>query len=211
MGLWLSLTVQFWRCFEMRDDGVKHKYRCSRPLGWHEILNVCECVKAWKWGNLLGRLSTSLVPGVSLVLQSESKFKAFGTVRKLPEDCRKGSGCSRTGHGSEVHFPIITTCVLSLSLSLCVCVCGRVFDVWWLVAHRRQISAEEGEQRAKEMNVLFIETSAKTGYNVKQVEPVCVCVCVLVDQHHFHICMRTWSWSTKSTLSSCFSNSPTCR
>lgn len=55
--------------------------------------------------------------------------------------------------------------------------CGRVFDVWWLVAHCRQISAEEGEQRAKEMNVLFIETSAKTGYNVKQVEPVCVCVC----------------------------------
>uniref|UniRef100_A0A8C6WT75 Rab6 n=1 Tax=Neogobius melanostomus TaxID=47308 RepID=A0A8C6WT75_9GOBI len=31
-----------------------------------------------------------------------------------------------------------------------------------------QITTEEGEQRAKEMNVLFIETSAKTGYNVKQ-------------------------------------------
>lgn len=117
---------------------------------------------------------------ISLVLQSESKFKAFGTVRKLPEDWRKSSGCSRTGHGLEVHFRIITTCVLSLPLSLCVCVCvwGRACDVWWLVAHRRQISAEEGEQRAKEMNVLFIETSAKTGYNVKQVEPACVCVCV---------------------------------
>lgn len=50
--------------------------------------------------------------------------------------------------------------------------------VWWLVAHRRQITTEEGGQRAKEMNVLFIETSAKTGYNVTQVEPVCVCVCV---------------------------------
>ncbi|KAF1378749.1 hypothetical protein EPR50_G00136260 [Perca flavescens] len=32
----------------------------------------------------------------------------------------------------------------------------------------KQITTEEGEQRAKEMNVLFIETSAKTGYNVKQ-------------------------------------------
>uniref|UniRef100_A0A673Z9B0 RAB6A, member RAS oncogene family n=1 Tax=Salmo trutta TaxID=8032 RepID=A0A673Z9B0_SALTR len=31
-----------------------------------------------------------------------------------------------------------------------------------------QITTEEGEQRAKELNVLFIETSAKTGYNVKQ-------------------------------------------
>jgi len=34
----------------------------------------------------------------------------------------------------------------------------------------RQITTEEGEQRAKELNVMFIETSAKTGYNVKQVD-----------------------------------------
>ena len=33
----------------------------------------------------------------------------------------------------------------------------------------RQITIEEGEQRAKELSVMFIETSAKTGYNVKQV------------------------------------------
>ncbi|XP_013979142.1 ras-related protein Rab-6B isoform X3 [Salmo salar] len=32
----------------------------------------------------------------------------------------------------------------------------------------RQITIEEGEQRAKELSVMFIETSAKTGYNVKQ-------------------------------------------
>lgn len=39
-----------------------------------------------------------------------------------------------------------------------------------LCFHRsRQITTEEGEQRAKELNVMFIETSAKTGYNVKQV------------------------------------------
>ncbi|KAM7374153.1 hypothetical protein PAMP_006827 [Pampus punctatissimus] len=36
------------------------------------------------------------------------------------------------------------------------------------LADKRQITTEEGEQKAKEMNVLFIETSAKTGYNVKQ-------------------------------------------
>ncbi|XP_051903431.1 ras-related protein Rab-6A isoform X2 [Hippocampus zosterae] len=36
------------------------------------------------------------------------------------------------------------------------------------LADKRQITTEEGEQRAKEMNVLYIETSAKTGYNVKQ-------------------------------------------
>uniref|UniRef100_A0A3B3RFV6 RAB6B, member RAS oncogene family b n=1 Tax=Paramormyrops kingsleyae TaxID=1676925 RepID=A0A3B3RFV6_9TELE len=36
------------------------------------------------------------------------------------------------------------------------------------LADKRQITIEEGEQRAKELNVMFIETSAKTGYNVKQ-------------------------------------------
>lgn len=39
-----------------------------------------------------------------------------------------------------------------------------------LLRSSRQITTEEGEQRAKELNVMFIETSAKTGYNVKQVE-----------------------------------------
>ena len=33
------------------------------------------------------------------------------------------------------------------------------------------MSTEEGEKKAKELNVMFIETSAKAGYNVKQVSP----------------------------------------
>lgn len=33
----------------------------------------------------------------------------------------------------------------------------------------RQVTTEEGERKAKELNVMFIETSAKSGYNVKQV------------------------------------------
>uniref|UniRef100_A0A8C1KVJ6 Ras-related protein Rab-6A-like n=1 Tax=Cyprinus carpio TaxID=7962 RepID=A0A8C1KVJ6_CYPCA len=37
-----------------------------------------------------------------------------------------------------------------------------------LADKRYSITTEEGEQRAKELNVMFIETSAKTGYNVKQ-------------------------------------------
>ena len=35
--------------------------------------------------------------------------------------------------------------------------------------HYRQVSMEDGEKKAKELNVMFIETSAKAGYNVKQV------------------------------------------
>ncbi|CAF1218940.1 unnamed protein product [Adineta ricciae] len=33
---------------------------------------------------------------------------------------------------------------------------------------RRQVSTEDGELKAKELNVMFIETSAKAGFNVKQ-------------------------------------------
>eukprot|EP00041_Stephanoeca_diplocostata_P004664 m.48749 g.48749 ORF g.48749 m.48749 type:complete len:211 (-) comp15273_c0_seq1:283-915(-) len=35
------------------------------------------------------------------------------------------------------------------------------------LADKRQVSIEEGESKAKELNVMFIETSAKAGYNVK--------------------------------------------
>jgi len=38
------------------------------------------------------------------------------------------------------------------------------------LSDKRQVSTEEGERKAKELNVMFIETSAKAGYNVKQVE-----------------------------------------
>ncbi|GIY20799.1 ras-related protein Rab6, partial [Caerostris extrusa] len=36
------------------------------------------------------------------------------------------------------------------------------------LADKRQVTTEEGERKAKELNVMFIETSAKSGYNVKQ-------------------------------------------
>ncbi|KAG0736842.1 hypothetical protein G6F57_008615 [Rhizopus arrhizus] len=32
---------------------------------------------------------------------------------------------------------------------------------------KREVTTEEGEKRAKELNVMFIETSAKAGHNVK--------------------------------------------
>lgn len=108
---------------------------------------------------------------------------------------RKGSSGGRKGHGLSVPFNILTTCVLS---SLCLCVCGHVcvplgVCACRLVAHRRQITTEEGEQRAKEMSVLFIETSAKTGYYVKQVESVCACVRSALISVSF-----TLAWEQKS-------------
>ena len=36
------------------------------------------------------------------------------------------------------------------------------------LAEKRQVATESGEAKAKELNVMFIETSAKAGHNVKQ-------------------------------------------
>lgn len=35
-------------------------------------------------------------------------------------------------------------------------------------AEKRQVGTEEGQAKAKELDVMFIETSAKTGINIKQ-------------------------------------------
>lgn len=45
------------------------------------------------------------------------------------------------------------------------------------LSEKRQVSTEEGERKAKELNVMFIETSAKAGYNVKQVCIYVYCFC----------------------------------
>jgi len=49
--------------------------------------------------------------------------------------------------------------------------CDVVFNVvqWDSLYFDRQVSLEDGEKKAKELSVMFIETSAKVGYNVKQV------------------------------------------
>lgn len=50
-------------------------------------------------------------------------------------------------------------------------VCTYLNHVCWL---DRQVTTEEGEKKAKELSVMFIETSAKAGYNVKQVLRRCL-------------------------------------
>lgn len=37
------------------------------------------------------------------------------------------------------------------------------------LADKRQVSTEDGEKKAHDLNVMFVETSAKAGYNVKHV------------------------------------------
>lgn len=44
-----------------------------------------------------------------------------------------------------------------------------MYNLMYAFCNSRQVTTEEGERKAKELNVMFIETSAKAGYNVKQV------------------------------------------
>lgn len=48
------------------------------------------------------------------------------------------------------------------------------------LSDKRQVSTEEGERKAKELNVMFIETSAKAGYNVKQVSILIILKCMII-------------------------------
>lgn len=49
--------------------------------------------------------------------------------------------------------------------------CSKFYCLMSYFITSRQVSTEDGERKAKELNVMFIETSAKAGYNVKQVSP----------------------------------------
>lgn len=61
----------------------------------------------------------------------------------------------------------IESIVISISISNFFKV--LLLDLALMINYCRQVSTEEGERKAKELNVMFIETSAKAGYNVKQV------------------------------------------
>lgn len=44
---------------------------------------------------------------------------------------------------------------------------GILFHHFPICCILRQVSIEEGEAKARELNVMFIETSAKAGFNIK--------------------------------------------
>ncbi|KAG1940852.1 ras-related protein Rab-6B [Pimephales promelas] len=89
----------------------------------------------------------SLIPSyirdstVAVVVYDITNVNSFQQTTKWIDDVR-------TERGSDVIIMLV----------------GNKTDL----ADKRQITIEEGEQRAKELSVMFIETSAKTGYNVKQ-------------------------------------------
>ena len=89
----------------------------------------------------------SLIPSyirdssVAVVVYDITNAKSFQQTTKWIDDVR-------TERGSDVIIMLV----------------GNKTDL----ADKRQVSMEDGEKKAKELNVMFIETSAKAGYNVKQ-------------------------------------------
>merc|ERR1712127_404824 len=89
----------------------------------------------------------SLIPSyirdstVAVVVYDVTNINSFNQTNKWIDDVR-------TERGTDVIIVLV----------------GNKTDL----ADKRQVSIDEGERKAKELNVMFIETSAKTGYNVKQ-------------------------------------------
>ncbi|ORY98124.1 ras family-domain-containing protein [Syncephalastrum racemosum] len=88
----------------------------------------------------------SLIPSyirdssVAVIVYDISSRESFANTNRWIEDVR-------AERGSEVVIVLV----------------GNKTDL----SEKREVTIEEGEKRAKELNVMFIETSAKAGHNVK--------------------------------------------
>ncbi|KAK4802392.1 hypothetical protein SAY86_000595 [Trapa natans] len=57
------------------------------------------------------------------------------------------------------------------------------------LVEKRQVSVEEGEAKARELNVMFIETSAKAGFNIKVTVSLDVAVLYVLDELEASLCI----------------------
>ncbi|XP_068013722.1 ras-related protein Rab-41 isoform X2 [Melanerpes formicivorus] len=119
----------------------------SSNFRWQSKGTLSEQVRLQLWDTAGQERFRSLIPSyirdstIAVVVYDITNLNSFQQTSKWIDDVR-------TERGSDVIIMLV----------------GNKTDL----ADKRQITTEEGEQRAKELNVMFIETSAKTGYNVKQ-------------------------------------------
>ncbi|KAM6253369.1 ras-related protein Rab-6A-like isoform 3-T3 [Porphyrio hochstetteri] len=126
----------------IRDSAVAAiVFDLTSSLAWYQQ------VRLQLWDTAGQERFRSLIPSyirdstIAVVVYDITNLNSFQQTSKWIDDVR-------TERGSDVIIMLV----------------GNKTDL----ADKRQITTEEGEQRAKELNVMFIETSAKTGYNVKQ-------------------------------------------
>ncbi|KAK7120762.1 hypothetical protein R3I94_020675 [Phoxinus phoxinus] len=119
----------------------------SLSLCWNSGAKIFGQVRLQLWDTAGQERFRSLIPSyirdstVAVVVFDITNVNSFQQTTKWIDDVR-------TERGSDVIIMLV----------------GNKTDL----ADKRQVSIEEGERKAKELNVMFIETSAKAGYNVKQ-------------------------------------------
>ncbi|KAG5263339.1 hypothetical protein AALO_G00263780 [Alosa alosa] len=158
---------------------IASRYRLRPPPAWP----LCPALRA-QWGVRLQLWDTagqerfrSLIPSyirdstIAVVVYDITNLNSFQQTSKWIDDVR-------TERGSDVIIMLVgnkTDLADKRQVSVEAAERkARELNVMYIETSAKagynvkQITTEEGEQRAKELNVMFIETSAKTGYNVKQ-------------------------------------------
>ncbi|KAL7863284.1 hypothetical protein SRHO_G00122680 [Serrasalmus rhombeus] len=134
-----TIRLQLW------DTAGQERFRSLIPSYIRD--SAAAVVRLQLWDTAGQERFRSLIPSyirdstIAVVVYDITNLNSFQQTSKWIDDVR-------TERGSDVIIMLV----------------GNKTDL----ADKRQITTEEGEQRAKELNVMFIETSAKTGYNVKQ-------------------------------------------
>ncbi|ERE78597.1 Ras-Related Protein Rab-6A [Manis pentadactyla] len=134
-----TIRLQLW------DTAGQERFRSLIPSYIRD--SAAAVVRLQLWDTAGQERFRSLIPSyirdstVAVVVYDITNVNSFQQTTKWIDDVR-------TERGSDVIIMLV----------------GNKTDL----ADKRQVSIEEGERKAKELNVMFIETSAKAGYNVKQ-------------------------------------------
>ncbi|KAG9351444.1 hypothetical protein JZ751_022694 [Albula glossodonta] len=135
-----QIRLQLW------DTAGQERFRSLIPSYIRD--SAAAVVRLQLWDTAGQERFRSLIPSyirdstVAVVVYDITNVNSFQQTTKWIDDVR-------TERGSDVIIMLV----------------GNKTDL----ADKRQVSIEEGERKAKELNVMFIETSAKAGYNVKQI------------------------------------------
>ncbi|CAB1316297.1 unnamed protein product [Coregonus sp. 'balchen'] len=135
-----TIRLQLW------DTAGQERFRSLIPSYIRDSA-AAVVVRLQLWDTAGQERFRSLIPSyirdstVAVVVYDITNVNSFQQTTKWIDDVR-------TERGSDVIIMLV----------------GNKTDL----ADKRQVAIEEGERKAKELNVMFIETSAKAGYNVKQ-------------------------------------------
>uniref|UniRef100_A0AAV2MJU7 Ras-related protein Rab-41 n=1 Tax=Knipowitschia caucasica TaxID=637954 RepID=A0AAV2MJU7_KNICA len=134
-----TIRLQLW------DTAGQERFRSLIPSYIRD--SAAAVVRLQLWDTAGQERFRSLIPSyirdstIAVVVYDITNLNSFQQTSKWIDDVR-------TERGSDVIIMLV----------------GNKTDL----ADKRQVSVEAAERKARELNVMYIETSAKAGYNVKQ-------------------------------------------